>query len=163
MSVGRGTRILKHACSVCPSSWQNEKVRSKLFLSCKLPHTVTLSFPILSKCSPSLVQFVCVPMSVEARHDTVVGIQVLATFGGLRVPKSGIQPRPILSKRSPPFHFCPSKAQVGIHVFDTIRGLRVSQIPASSHVPFCPSPLPSPVQAVTKPPPFLTKPPPMQC
>ena len=111
MSAGRGTRILKHACSVCPSSWQNEKVRPKLFLSCKLPHTVTLSFPILSKCSPSLVQFVCVPMSVEARHNTVVGIQVLATFGGLRVPKSGIQPRPILSKRSSPFHFCPSKAQ----------------------------------------------------
>ena len=86
------------------------------------------SVQALSKPCPSCVQ--ARPMSVQVRHDTQLGIQVFATFGGLRVP-----PHP------------------GIQVFVTFGGMRVSQIPVQS-CPILSKRSPSPVQAVTKPPPI---------
>ena len=89
------------------------------------------SVQALSKPCPSCVQ--ARPMSVQVRHDTQLGIQVFATFGGLRVP-----PHP------------------GIQVFVTFGGMRVSQIPVQS-CPILSKRSPSPVQVVTKPPPFPAK------
>ena len=74
-------------------------------LAC-FPYSGIPSCPILSKHSPSLVQAVSKPpISAQASHETLLGIQVAATFGGLRVPqlRHPVMPHPVqsLSKRCP--------------------------------------------------------------
>ena len=85
----------------------------------------------------------------------MVGIQVLATFGGLRIPNSGIQSHHILSKRSPhPFLSKLGTIQVGIQVFCYLPGFAILPNSGIQSRPILSKPLAKPCPSSDQAPPF---------
>ena len=134
--VGPRARIGKHTCSMCIHLLVdvNGKGCSKLLLA-SLPYSVIQLCPILTKHSPSPVQAVSKPAPCLSKLGTI------HSWAYKCLLLSGV---------------CESPPHPGSQVFVTFGGMRVSQIPVQS-CPILSKRSPSPVQAVTKPPPFPAK------